>query len=173
LDYPTNTGKYGILTQTAHEKYTKAINNSTQNVISKASNTTDIKLKSICDSLYQDDWKVGTTGLEVRQLQQCLIDQNLLKSKITGRVGSLTLAALDQVKPKNTQISPNGILKNTTDSSNLDCNSLKRRYYKIGAKSDEITALQKCMTDAGIYKFKITGLYGYVTDAALVKWKKR
>ena len=172
------------MTQAAHNRYKKALNKSEQDkqtspetlIQAKAQNT-EKSLKSVCSSLYLNDWKLGVVSQNVRQLQQCLIDQKLLNSAVTGRVGPLTIAALQKVKPKVSNIETDG--KITTSSSNtkgeydgFSCSSLKNKFYKIGQKSQEISALQRCMTEAKVYDFKITGLYGYVTDAAFVKWKK-
>lgn len=176
--YATNTGKYATLTRESHKKYKDALaksESSSVDLITPSSNQTDPnqpKIKSVCDSLYQDDWKMGQVGPVVRQLQQCLIDQKLLNSAVTGRVGNLTIAALKQVKPNNLSVAV-GLDTPKGDYDGYVCSDLKKKFYKIGTKSQEISALQKCMTDAGTYKYgSITGLYGYVTDAALVKWKK-
>ena len=184
FSHPTNTGKYATLTQNAHNRYKQALNKSEKDLTTstetlshaKADNTVK-SLNSVCDSLYQSEWKSGAVGQTVRQLQQCLIDQKLLNSKVTGRVGPLTLAALQKVKPKVTNIQADGKITTSTSSAKgeyygFKCSDLKNKFYRIGQRSPEISALQQCMSDDKVFNFRITGLYGYVTDAALVKWKK-
>ncbi len=171
FEYPTNTGKYAALTQQAHLKFKQSNSPggnqaAAQNV--KVTNSPD----KICDSLYKNDWRTGETGLNVRQLQQCLIDKKLLSSKVTGNVGPLTLKALQKVKPNVINVTPTGeIISNVPIKNDSTCASLKKKFYKIGTKSAEITTLQQCMLADKVYNFNVTGLYGYVTDAALVKWK--
>jgi len=179
--YATNTGKYATLTKDAHQKFKNTLaksENTKVDLITPSSNQNDPnqpKIKSVCDSLYQDDWKFGQVGPAVRQLQQCLIDQKLLNSAVTGRVGNQTTAALKQAKSNSVSVAVDSSISSNSkgDYYGYICSDLKKKFYKIGTRSPEISALQKCMTDAGVYKYgSITGLYGYVTDAALVKWKK-
>jgi hypothetical protein len=81
--YPYITGYYGNITKTAQDNYLAARG---ENRNSSSGNRTDE-----CSQLYARSWSIGQTGEDVKQLQQCLRNDNLFAwPVITGYFGNVT-----------------------------------------------------------------------------------
>ncbi|GAB4146581.1 MAG: hypothetical protein OHK0017_07240 [Patescibacteria group bacterium] len=135
-----------------------------------------------CDSLLAKSYRSGQMGEDVKQLQQCLRDLGYFNYPTnTGKVGSVTVAALNKYKSGSKTSTPAPNPKTTTklkDVSGLEfwgykCSSMRTSNFKFGETGNRVKALQFCMVSAGIFdKKNTTGNYWYKTDQALVSWRK-
>lgn len=111
-----------------------------------------------CEKVMLGDYFIGQLSGSVRRLQQCLRDAGLYKFSggITGYFGSYTSDRLaDYLNNPNT------------------CAVYKVYDYKIGMTGTKVRAAQKCMQDAGFFRFPggPTGYFGNVSNEAFNKWK--
>jgi peptidoglycan hydrolase-like protein with peptidoglycan-binding domain len=146
--YPTPTGVYGSWTDSAREAYLKDQKKTGGN-------------KKDCSSMFKQNWIVGETSEQIKELQQCLKDAGVFNHpSITGYFGPVTNQALQTILNKNVGI-------------NNSCDDLKKQNWTFGETSTQVEELQKCMQTAGKFnhKFGATGYFGEVTKKALIDWR--
>jgi peptidoglycan hydrolase-like protein with peptidoglycan-binding domain len=146
--YPTPTGVYGSWTEAAKDAYLK-------------DQKTTGGSKKDCLSMFKQNWTVGETSDQIKELQQCLKDAGVFNHpSITGYFGPITNQALQTILNKNVGVKDN-------------CDDLKKQEWKVGETSTRVEELQKCMQTAGKFnhKFGATGYFGEVTKKALIDWR--
>lgn len=146
--YPTPTGVYGSWTDAAKDAYLK-------------DQKTTGGSKKDCSSMFKQNWTVGETSDQIKELQQCLKDAGVFNHpSITGYFGPVTNQALQTILNKNVGVKDN-------------CDDLKNQNWKLGETSTKVEELQKCMQTAGKFnhKFGATGYFGEVTKKALIDWR--
>jgi peptidoglycan hydrolase-like protein with peptidoglycan-binding domain len=146
--YPTPTGVYGSWTDAAKDAYLKDQKTTGGN-------------KKDCSSMFKQNWTVGETSDQIKELQQCLKDAGVFNHpSITGYFGPVTNQALQTILNKNVAI-------------NNSCDDLKKQNWTFGETSTQVEELQKCMQTAGKFnhKFGATGYFGEVTKKALIDWR--
>jgi peptidoglycan hydrolase-like protein with peptidoglycan-binding domain len=155
--YPISTGYFGPLTQTGLEKI-RSKNNQTTTPISSVNLT--------CDELKIKAWQYGEKSESVKSLQQCLRQAGVFSyPENTGYLGPLTQEALNKWK---------GQASGNTAQLVQGCDQIKSQTFTYGEKGERVSALQKCMKDAGTFTWPyITGYFGTVTQESYSKWKNR
>jgi uncharacterized protein YraI len=108
--YPVITGYYGTITDAARTSYLANAANRTQKA-------------STCDPLYAKTWKIGQTGEDVKQLQECLKAENLFAwPTITGVYGSVTDQGLNTIRTRK------GVGNSTPTTSNPVVTATTKKY---------------------------------------------
>jgi peptidoglycan hydrolase-like protein with peptidoglycan-binding domain len=159
FDYPISTGYFGPLTQAGLEKI-RAKNGQT-------APTPEQKIASpTCDTLKSQTWQYGEKSDNVKALQECLRQFKLFSyPENTGFLGPLTQEALTKWKAP---------IANNPAPVVQGCELIKTQTFAYGERGDRVSALQKCMKDAGVFTWPyITGYFGSVTQESYSKWKNR
>jgi peptidoglycan hydrolase-like protein with peptidoglycan-binding domain len=157
--YPISTGYFGPLTQASLEK-TRAKNGQIAPIPEQK------PIVSNCDTLKSQAWQYGERSENVKVLQECLRQVKLFSyPENTGYFGPLTQDALNKWKTP--------VVVNQPPVAQ-GCDQIKTQTFTYGEKSDRVSALQKCMKDAGVFTWPyITGYFGSVTQESYSKWKNR
>lgn len=158
------TGYLGPVTMQALEAWRKAnptpVQQPQQPVAPTPATPTPAPQPMRCEQLKSRSWRIGDTGSEVRELQQCLKDEGRFNwpAGITGFFGTYTQSILQS----NTN-SP------TTPPSQNRCETLKTRSWTIGQTGQDVRDLQQCLKDEGRFNWPggITGFFGSYTQSLL------
>lgn len=157
--YPTITGYYGTITDTALKNYVKE-----KGTGASSSPAEDTE----CVSLYKKTWQIGDENDEVKKLQGCLRKLGLFDwPSDTGYFGNVTNEALNKYKNGSNSTSNS---KSTTTQPTSPCDILKTKGFKIGDENDEIKSLQSCLRKEGLFDWPTdTGYFGPVTNKSLAQ----
>lgn len=121
--------------------------------------------------------KRGDSGTDVEELQKKLQAAGYYEGPITGFYGTLTEAAVKHFQ-KNQGLYPYGIadlstqnllrdLTVTNQPPNLD-QTLARRTLRRGDRGKDVEDLQKRLKELGYYQGEIDGVFGKLTEAAVI-----
>jgi hypothetical protein len=113
--------------------------------------------KANCDKLYSYRYTLGTQSEDVKNLQQCLRNEKYFDFPVnTGYYGNVTNSSL---------------IKYVNDK-NL-CSRFLYKSYNVGQTGNEITDLQLCLINEGLFSLsKPTGYFGPITRNSLANYKK-
>lgn len=119
--------------------------------------------------------KVGSKGMEVKEVQQALADDGFLDEKyVTGFFGPQTEDAVKDYQKAN-GISQTGMVAERTIAAmflapeKLD----EKDVYRNGDENSGVKALQQALLDMGYLKEEhVTGYFGSLTEAAVKKFQK-
>jgi peptidoglycan hydrolase-like protein with peptidoglycan-binding domain len=168
--YPQITGYYGSVTKTAHENY------------KRDKNLTSTPVVDACETLYSKVWKMGQTGEDVKQLQECLKKVGLFNwPNITGFYGNVTDSALKnllQSKNKNSnpvasgtvQAASKGIVASGLNQRTEACGTKLRivKWGSVGQKLEGPVAKNCLGNNFNWYKVDFgNGQIGWVVDTYL------
>ncbi|MGI6705701.1 MAG: peptidoglycan-binding protein [Clostridia bacterium] len=115
-------------------------------------------------------------GDAVKKVQKALKDKGFLNGKVDGIFGRQTLAAVEAFQ-RRMGLKVDGIvgpktqqkLFNDGDSSRGSSSS---GILKVGSKGKAVIDLQKALKAKGYYTYKVTGVYGSITRAAVKDFQK-
>ncbi len=159
FSYPSNTGYFGPVTQTALKSWLAQSSASTQPTTSTAQTTANAEVSS-CNDFKQKSYTIGQTGSEIVKLQECLKAVGLFNwPSNTGYFGPVTAEAFAKFKGSATP--------------QFSCADLKSQTYNFGETSSRVRQLQDCMKSAGTFNHAggSTGYFGEVTKAAIISWR--
>jgi peptidoglycan hydrolase-like protein with peptidoglycan-binding domain len=115
-----------------------------------------------CEDLKNKNFSLGEVSQDVRSLQGCMRSAGYFTWPYgdTGYYGPVTKEAHAKYRGQDPNI-------------NYSCADLKGQVWVKGETSKRVRSLQKCMQDAGTFKWKYgpTGYFGPVTEEALIKWR--
>jgi peptidoglycan hydrolase-like protein with peptidoglycan-binding domain len=163
--YPTITGYYGTITQTALEAYKASPNY----IVTPPPPVVVIPPAPAdpCVTLKNQPWTIGQTGADVKQLQDCMTPGGYFSfaGGSTGYFGSITQAALVAYKQVGGVVTPAPI---TQDG----CASLKSiaSGWSIGRTGGDVRELQQCLQNQGTYTWPagVTGYFGNYTKGLII-----
>jgi peptidoglycan hydrolase-like protein with peptidoglycan-binding domain len=110
-----------------------------------------------CTPVLGQNYSIGQSGDNIRQLQQCLKDRGLFNwaGGNTGYFGNYT----------------NGQYNQWLASGGDACSYLKGKNFPSGERSERVKRLQQCLREAGLFTYPSnTGLFGAITQEAFKKW---
>ena len=126
--------------------------------------------------------KLGSSGTQVRNLQQDLTTLGYYWADITGNFGSKTQAAVKNFQEKN-NLSVDGVAG--TKTLNAIANAIARKggsssgssynsgtTLRLDSKGSAVTQLQTDLKQLGYYYADITGNFGSKTEAAVKEFQK-
>ncbi|HIK28569.1 MAG: peptidoglycan-binding protein [Oscillatoriaceae bacterium SKW80] len=122
--------------------------------------------------------KRGDSGADVEELQKKLQAAGYYEGPITGFYGTLTEAAVKRFQ-KNQGLYPYGIADLSTQNllrdltvtnlpPNLDKDKIARRTLRRGDRGKDVEDLQKRLQELGYYQGEIDGVFGQLTEAAVI-----
>jgi peptidoglycan hydrolase-like protein with peptidoglycan-binding domain len=117
----------------------------------------------------------GNSGSQVTNLQQDLTAAGFYDGPVTGFYGQLTQAAVTKFQQAK-GLRVDGIAGSNTLSV-LRGSSLASRFppgtvLRRGSRGTTVTQLQNTLTSAGYYNGPITGYYGRLTEASVVRFQR-
>jgi peptidoglycan hydrolase-like protein with peptidoglycan-binding domain len=163
FDYPISTGYFGPVTSSSLDKIRARLG-----APAPVPTPAPQPVVNTCDTLKARTWNFGERSEDVKALQQCMRQAGTFSyPENTGYLGSLTQEALTKWKNPVKVAAP-------VPAALQGCEQIKTTTFAYGERGDRVSALQKCMKDAGIYNWPyITGYFGSVTQEAYSKWKGR
>ena len=126
--------------------------------VNKVNSSTPTNQADECIDIVKKRYTFGTYSEENKNLQKCLIKYNSFNySSATGYFGNITLTGIKSYL------------------GNKDwCEKFTYNSYRIGDSGEEIRRLQQCLKDNNLFDFpNITGYYGPITNAGLIRYKNR
>lgn len=123
----------------------------------------------------------GDSGSQVTAIQENLTALGYFDGPITGYFGALTETSVIQFQQANA-LPPDGIVGSETQAIlQQQAGSVSRQsVYPTsgrntlarGASGSDVTALQSALQAAGYYDGPITGTFGTLTEAAVIRWQQ-
>jgi peptidoglycan hydrolase-like protein with peptidoglycan-binding domain len=124
--------------------------------------------------------KMGSTGEEVKKLQQQLKDLKYFNQEITGYFGNITQEAVIAFQKANT-LTADGVVGSATQSlinqrlqtntpSNVSTPTNSNALSK-GMEGEKVNLLQEQLIAIGAYNGQITGYFGSLTEEAVKKFQ--
>lgn len=137
------------------------------------------------NAVYAKDVKLkqGSSGEEVKQVQTKLKELGYFDGKVTGYYGQVTEDSVKKFQ-KAKKMSADGIvgsgtwgalIGNTSTSTNSATTAKAKALstiLKSGSSGEDVKTLQTKLKELGYFKDKVTGYYGEVTEAAVIKYQK-
>ncbi|MED5053059.1 peptidoglycan-binding protein [Anoxybacillus rupiensis] len=178
--YPTATGYYGTITETAVKNFQSSVKLPVTGVVD---DQTYAKLKTA--SSPQPALKQGASGEAVKTLQQQLKTLGLFTySEITGYYGTITADAVKKFQ-KQAGLPATGAADNATLTKLKDAANAKTKtstssvnkatiYLTIGSSGDLVKEVQTKLKQLGHFTYpEITSYYGTITADAVKKFQKQ
>ncbi|MDE8564802.1 peptidoglycan-binding protein [Anoxybacillus rupiensis] len=178
--YPTATGYYGTITETAVKNFQSSVKLPVTGVVD---DQTYAKLKTA--SSPQPALKQGASGEAVKTLQQQLKTLGLFTySEITGYYGTITADAVKKFQ-KQAGLPATGAADNATLNKLKDAANAKTKtstssvnkatiYLTIGSSGDLVKEVQTKLKQLGHFTYpEITSYYGTITADAVKKFQKQ
>jgi peptidoglycan hydrolase-like protein with peptidoglycan-binding domain len=160
--YPTITGYYGTITQSALNAYISS-------PAYKAASTPDE-----CTLLKSKTWSIGQTGNDVRRLQECLIAAGLFDfgGGATGYFGPITQSGLTKWKSVGGGVPapvPQPVPAPVVQTDLCVTQKQSASNWTIGRVGQDVRDLQQCLKDQGTYTWPngVTGYFGNYTKGLL------
>ncbi|MEK7530832.1 MAG: peptidoglycan-binding protein [Patescibacteria group bacterium] len=124
--------------------------------------------------------KEGAGGASVRALQEKLKTLGFFSGEVTGYFGPITRAAVIAFQ-RSLGLEPVGYVGPKTRAA-LDAVAVSQtapsstsvsltHYLEIGARGDEVRALQTVLKRAGVFTEEVTGYFGTLTRAAVIAFQ--
>ncbi|WP_027409236.1 peptidoglycan-binding protein [Anoxybacteroides tepidamans] len=188
--YPTATGYFGTITQTAVKKFQASVHLPVTGVVDdktyaklKATSSTQkaSATPKVGQTAAKTALKVGTKGDTVKTLQQQLKTLGYFTyPEITGYYGTVTADAVKKFQ-KQAGLPVTGIADNTTLSKLQAALTKKAQpvsappsiYLTIGSSGDKVKEVQTKLKQLGHFTYpEITGYYGTTTAEAVKKFQQ-
>lgn len=140
--------------------------------------------------------KIGARGTEVRALQQLLVNINLYDGTINGVFDSKTNAAVKEFQ-RSSGLLVDGVVGKKTWSALADGDTFTTQQpfdnspftnepfvnqtaekanakpvLRVGDRGKDVTELQQSLKQLGYYKTRVTGVFGSVTKAAVIRFQE-
>jgi hypothetical protein len=155
---------WGVSSQTYTYAELDAVNLPNRNRF-KSSNPAsgNVSKDSVKDLLYSEV-AIGTTGANIKQFQEFLRQEGTFTYPyITGYYGTITKAAHDAYLQRAGETRSGG-----ASAATGTCSELYSRTWSIGQTGSDVSSLQQCLRDAGLFAWPtITGYFGNVTNQGL------
>ncbi len=126
-----------------------------------------------------EDLKKGSSGAEVKKLQQRLDDLGYFDHTVTGYYGDVTVTAVKKFQSRN-NIKVDGIAGEKTLDKLYSSSAKAAEGHEVdkdavvwGNSNDAIKKLQKRLKELGYFNVYATGYYGDTTAAAVEAFQKR
>ncbi len=124
----------------------------------------------------------GDSGESVRQLQEKLAEAGFFQGPVTGVFGSITEAAVKSFQQAQ-GLTPDGVygaqtqarLEQPTPAATVRPQApvaASGTVLRRGDQSPAVTDLQNALRTAGFYDGPVTGLFGSLTEAALIRFQQ-
>ncbi|MBU7583473.1 MAG: peptidoglycan-binding protein [Nostoc sp. TH1S01] len=132
------------------------------------------------DALYNSAQVPGnpnTSSQQVRDVQQLLGDLGYYYGAPTGSVGTLTRNAVVQFQRDN-KLTADGIIDAQLESAvrqvwvSRYSNQPTRVVLSMGAKGENVTAVQKRLSELGYFNRSLDGVFGEYTKSAVLEFQK-
>ncbi len=128
-----------------------------------------LDFESNCDLIKKKSFDIGTRGLEIVRLQNCLKADGLYNfaGGVSGYYGNYSKGVHDQWKSRQTTAEPVPI-----DTGLDNCTKSLAQNYLIGQSNQTVRELQQCLKDKGLFNWGggVTGYYGNYTNGVYENW---
>jgi len=184
--YPTATGYFGTMTETAVKKFQASVRLPVTGVVDaktyaalkaaaanqKTSTNPSTKMKP---DTVATEWKVGASGEAVKTLQERLKALGYFTySQVTGYFGQATAEAVKKFQ-KDVGLAPTGIADRLTMAKLEEALAKKTKpaiLLTIGASGEQVKAVQTKLKALGHFTYpEVTGYFGQATAEAVKKFQ--
>ncbi|ANB59490.1 C40 family peptidase [Anoxybacteroides amylolyticum] len=180
--YPTPTGYFGTMTETAVKKFQASVRLPVTGVVDaktyaalKGEKKKENPSTKASPSFVAAEWKVGASGEAVKTLQERLkVLGYFTYSQVTGYFGTMTEEAVKTFQ-KDVGLAPTGIADRSTLAKLEEALRKKTKptiLLTIGASGEQIKTIQIKLKQLGHFTYpEVTGYFGQATAEAVKKFQ--